>query len=192
MSGSVVQWNGSSRTTTFVSASQLTATTTANDIAASGSTPVTVNNPSPGGGTSNSMAITIGNAAPTVSGLVPATVTAAGSNFAGGCSANAVLAQEFDGRFVSFAQRIFRSGGLPEIFAIVHDTCRGAPAGCVPGAVRISEASDGTWPDGLSGSASLEANGAAGAFASDATNLVPGDTNAKRGIFRALTGFTLR
>jgi hypothetical protein len=97
-----------------------------------------------------------------------------------------------DGRFVSFATRVFRSGGLPEIFAVVHDTCRGAPSGCVPGAVRISEAADGTWPDGPSGSASLEANGAGGAFASDATNQVPGDTNGSRDIFRALTGYILR
>jgi hypothetical protein len=93
-----------------------------------------------------------------------------------------------DGRFVSFVQMRF----LPNAFAAVHDTCRGAPAGCVPGPVQISQAADGTLPDGPSGAASLDASGAAAAFASDATNLVAGDTNAKRDIFRALTGYILR
>ena len=44
MSGSVVRWNGQNRTTTFVSATQLTAAIPAADIAAAGSAPVTVRN----------------------------------------------------------------------------------------------------------------------------------------------------
>ncbi len=50
--GSVLQWNGSNRKTTFVSGSQLTAEITAIDIASTGTAYVTVFNPSPGGGTS--------------------------------------------------------------------------------------------------------------------------------------------
>jgi hypothetical protein len=42
VSGSVVRWNGANRTTTFVSATQLTAAITAADIAAAGSASVTV------------------------------------------------------------------------------------------------------------------------------------------------------
>ena len=52
MAGSVVNWNGSARSTTYVSPTQLTATITAADIASSGITSVTVVNPAPGGGVS--------------------------------------------------------------------------------------------------------------------------------------------
>ena len=55
--GSVVRWNGNKRPTTYVSATQLTATSAASLIAASGSATVTVFNPAPGGGTSNGAAV---------------------------------------------------------------------------------------------------------------------------------------
>src|SRR5206468_3474447 len=51
--GSVVNWNGSARTTTFVSNSQLTVSILVSDIAIASTASVTVVNPSPGGGTSN-------------------------------------------------------------------------------------------------------------------------------------------
>ena len=53
VSGSVVNWNGSPRATTFVSNSQLRAAISAADIATAGTASVTVVNPEPGGGTSN-------------------------------------------------------------------------------------------------------------------------------------------
>src|SRR5437773_808217 len=53
VSGSVVNWNGSARATTFVSTSQLTASILASDIATASTASVTVLNPSPDGGTSN-------------------------------------------------------------------------------------------------------------------------------------------
>ena len=50
VSGSVVRWNGATRTTTFVSATQLTAAIPAADVAAAGTALVTVQNPPiPGG-----------------------------------------------------------------------------------------------------------------------------------------------
>lgn len=55
VSGSVVNWNGSTRTTHFVSSSQLTASITAADIATATTTAVTVVNPKPGGGASNTV-----------------------------------------------------------------------------------------------------------------------------------------
>ena len=57
VSGSVVRWNGANRTTTFVSATQLTAAIPAADIAAAGSASVTVQNP--GGAVSNALTFTI-------------------------------------------------------------------------------------------------------------------------------------
>jgi hypothetical protein len=56
VNNSVVQWNGSSRSTTYVSATQLAATILATDIATSGTATVTVVNPAPGGGISNGQA----------------------------------------------------------------------------------------------------------------------------------------
>src|SRR5439155_14204937 len=53
VSGSVVNWNGSARATTFVSNSQLTVSILVSDIAIASTASVTVVNPSPGGGTSN-------------------------------------------------------------------------------------------------------------------------------------------
>ena len=53
VSGAVVEWNGSSLTTSFQNSSKLTATVSAGDVAATGTASVTVVNPAPGGGSSN-------------------------------------------------------------------------------------------------------------------------------------------
>ncbi|HEV8132246.1 MAG TPA: cohesin domain-containing protein [Acidobacteriota bacterium] len=70
VSGSIVQWNGSNRATTFVSGTQLNASISAADIAAAGTATVTVLNPPPGGGLSNALSFTISSAstgtAPTI------------------------------------------------------------------------------------------------------------------------------
>jgi hypothetical protein len=52
-SGSVVNWNGSPRTTTFVNVTKVTAAITAADVAAQGTATVTVTSPTPGGGVWN-------------------------------------------------------------------------------------------------------------------------------------------
>lgn len=58
-SGSVIRWNGTALTTSFVSATQLTATIEAARIATTGTASITVLNPAPGGGASNTMPLTI-------------------------------------------------------------------------------------------------------------------------------------
>ncbi len=58
VASSVVRWNGSDRPTTFFSSSGLTAQISTSDIAAAGTAAVTVFNPAPGGGSSNSLAFT--------------------------------------------------------------------------------------------------------------------------------------
>jgi serine/threonine protein kinase len=55
VSDSVVNWNGSRRSTTFVSTSQVKASILASDIANAGTASVTVVNPKPGGGPSNAV-----------------------------------------------------------------------------------------------------------------------------------------
>jgi hypothetical protein len=59
VNSSMVQWNGASRLTTYVSATQLTAQIGAADIALEGTASVTVVNPAPNGGTSNALTFTI-------------------------------------------------------------------------------------------------------------------------------------
>ena len=72
VSGSVVRWNGTARTTTFVSASSLTAAIPASDLTTAGSRQITVLNP--GGATSNALSFPVN--AFTVS---PATVARGGT-----------------------------------------------------------------------------------------------------------------
>jgi hypothetical protein len=63
VSGSVVQWNGSSLTTTYVSSTQLTAAVPASDLATGGSFPVTVVNPVALTGPSNAIDFAVGSGA---------------------------------------------------------------------------------------------------------------------------------
>jgi hypothetical protein len=81
ISGSTVDWNGSSRTTTYQSATQLTAAITAADIASSATVPITVVNPTPGGGTSTAVDLPISNALPAVTSISPTTETVGGAAF---------------------------------------------------------------------------------------------------------------
>jgi hypothetical protein len=59
VAASVVNWNGTPRATTFVSRSKLTAAILASDIATASTAAVTVVNPSPGGGVSNTLHFSI-------------------------------------------------------------------------------------------------------------------------------------
>ena len=93
---SVVNFNGSARTTTFVSATQIKADILASDIATSGNANVTVTNPAPGGGTTPNFVFAItgtSNPVPTLSSISPTsavvngagfTLTVNGSNFVNG------------------------------------------------------------------------------------------------------------
>jgi len=82
ISSSMVQFNGESRTTTFVNSGQLTAEILSSDVAvATTSALITVFNPTPGGGTSNAQTFVVVHAAtqfvilPPVSGTVDASST---------------------------------------------------------------------------------------------------------------------
>jgi hypothetical protein len=59
VNGAAVNFNGSSRPTTFVNSTQLTASITASDIASTGWDEITVVNSGPGGGQSNAAAFTV-------------------------------------------------------------------------------------------------------------------------------------
>ncbi len=70
LSSSVVRWNGTSRTTTFISATQLTATILASDVATAGTALISVLTPAPGGGVSASAAFTIASPPPGAATLI--------------------------------------------------------------------------------------------------------------------------
>jgi hypothetical protein len=77
--GSVVRWNGADRPTTWVSATELTASIAAVDIEEPGTVQLSVFNPAPGGGVSAVHGLTIGvgpNPVPAVTGITPASVVA--------------------------------------------------------------------------------------------------------------------
>jgi hypothetical protein len=87
---SQVEWNGSSLTTTYQSATSLQAQVPASDLTTTGASTVTVVNPSPGGGSSAAATFTVGNPLPVLSSISPSsassgsaafTLTATGSNF---------------------------------------------------------------------------------------------------------------
>lgn len=76
--GSTVELGGSTRTTTYVSTTELTASISASDVATLGSFGVTVVNPAPGGGSSGSSALVVGNPLPTVASVSPTSIAAGG------------------------------------------------------------------------------------------------------------------
>ena len=81
ISGSVVKFDGSSRTTTYVSSTQLTATIPASDLTAAGTFSITVFNPTPGGGTSDAQTLTVNNPVPTTTSIDPTGKTVGDSEF---------------------------------------------------------------------------------------------------------------
>jgi hypothetical protein len=65
VAGATVQWNGHLRSTTFVSSTQVTATIRSSDIATAGTATIRVKNPTPAGGISNGvfLSVTVSTAA---------------------------------------------------------------------------------------------------------------------------------
>jgi uncharacterized protein (TIGR03437 family) len=80
-SASKVRFNSNELATTFVSATQLTATIPASSLTAAGAANITVFNPTPGGGTSNAAPFTVNNLAPAIAGLNPSSATVGGTAF---------------------------------------------------------------------------------------------------------------
>jgi photosystem II stability/assembly factor-like uncharacterized protein len=93
ITSSTVNWNGAARSTSYVSATKLTASIPASDIASAGTASVTVTNPAPGGGTSNAQTVTVNNPKPITTFISPKwkiagqsafTLTVNGRNFVAG------------------------------------------------------------------------------------------------------------
>jgi hypothetical protein len=81
---SLARWNGSVRTTIFVSSTQLKAIMHSTDIISAGAAQVTVFTPGPGGGTSNALPVTVAASSPVpmqLTSLSPSSATAGGPGF---------------------------------------------------------------------------------------------------------------
>jgi hypothetical protein len=79
--GSQVHWGQASLTTTYGSTTSLSVLVRPENLSSMGTVAVTVVNPAPGGGSSNSVNFTIGRAAPGISSLLPASVMVNGQKF---------------------------------------------------------------------------------------------------------------
>ncbi len=118
VSTSTVNFNGKAETTTFVSATQLTASIPAGDVATAGNVNVTVTNPAPGGGTSAAFVFIIDGYA--VSGPANTTVKA---------GSQAMIQITVTPSAKGFANAImFSVSGLP-----AHSTASFSPASVTPG-----------------------------------------------------------
>ncbi|MCL5733591.1 MAG: hypothetical protein M1334_02945, partial [Patescibacteria group bacterium] len=85
IASSTVNFNGSARSTTYISSTQLTASILASDLTAGGTFPITVTNPSPGGGVSNSVnfvVVSASNPVPVLTSISPTSTLAGSSGFA--------------------------------------------------------------------------------------------------------------
>ena len=81
ISSSVVRWNGVSRPTTYISGNEVRASISAADTAVAATIRISVYNPPPGGGTSNTVNYTINNPVPSITSLVPSSSVVGGAAF---------------------------------------------------------------------------------------------------------------
>ncbi|MFZ0270475.1 MAG: VCBS repeat-containing protein [Acidobacteriaceae bacterium] len=78
--GATVNWNGTARPTTYISSSRLMATITRSEISVPKTALVTVTNPAPGGGTSNSVPFAVTVPTSTISFATPLTMAVPGAS----------------------------------------------------------------------------------------------------------------
>jgi len=209
VSGSVVDWNGATRTTTFVSGTQLTAAVPASDIVSAGTAQVTVVSPTPGGGTSSPVVFTINPVAPVlaITGLDPIGVAAGhpafdlvvtGTGFVQGATVQWNGANRAT-TFVSATQvkAAIAAVDVANPVSVPVTVTNPVPTGGtsnalifvvttppMPGVpVPITVAPDGSPPNGPSVNGGLSFLGRHAVFASKASNLVPDDTNGAWDVF---------
>ncbi len=76
VSATLVNWNGAPRKTIYGSATQLTASIPATDLASSSIANITATSPTPGGGSSEGQRFTVGNPVPAITALLPSSAIA--------------------------------------------------------------------------------------------------------------------
>jgi len=184
VASTILQWNGLNRPTTVLSSTRLVGRIPLSDLASAGTAQVGAFTPSPGGGVSNALSFTVFTVPAGTVGVIDRSSIATDLTEADKNSRSPAVSA--DGRYVAFASDATNlvpsdTNGFTDVF--VRDTCVGAPAGCTPSTVRVSVDSNGAQANGFSFSPAISADGRYVAFASDATNLVPSDTNGFTDIF---------
>jgi trimeric autotransporter adhesin len=210
---SVAQLNGNAQATNFISGTQVTVMIAASALASATTLNVSVLNPTPGGGTSSTSPLTItpfsSNPAPAIASISDQSVgagwpgfplTIEGSGFVAGTISqwnglnrpttvvsDTLLTSAIPANDLSSAGaaqigvvNISPGGGTSNTFNL---TVQAVPAGAVGVIERSSIATDLTQGNFGSEQVSISGDGRFVAFSSDATTLVPNDTNGFTDIF---------
>jgi len=183
VASSVVQWNGSSRSTTVFDSTQLSAAIAAADVATASAVNVTVLNPAPAGGASNAATFTVTSSQAV--GIVDVISMNDAGQLADGTKDDGISLSS-NGRYAAFSTH--NSSNLvsnppvsQSVDVYLHDSCVGS-AGCsmttqlASAENGIGVSSGGGAPDGNGssfGPTSISGDGRFVAFLSDATTLVP-------------------
>lgn len=196
VAGSNVTWNSSNSASTnlvsnVLSATQVQANIPASFLATPGTFFVGVIAPGPASG--NNAGNNISNFVPfTVCGssgcpaVVPSTTakfsTLRSVNHASGLSVASQAASRYQAFVASSTDGSVDTGmGIARIF--LRDSCLGANGACAPQIIPISVGFNGADPNGSSSSPSVTTDGRFVVFASEANNLVKGDSNGWSDIF---------
>jgi hypothetical protein len=106
-------------------------------------------------------------------------VSTSGSQAAGALDTESNPALSNDGRFLAFSTLAYNLAPQPaNVFGGIYlrDTCNGAASGCTPATSLVGVANDGSIPNAGGNNTAISGTGRFVAFASLASNLVPGDT----------------
>ena len=194
VSGSNVTWSGSSSTSinlasNFVNGNEMQATIPASFLATAGTFSIGVIAPGPTSG--NNAGNNISNFVPFIvysqfspsvaPSLNPRTSTTPDPS-ASRLSGPIQTAPRFQALVADSADGSIEAGkDISTIF--LRDSCLGAPAACAPKMIPLSIGWNGADPNGPSSSPSVTSDGRFVVFASEANNLVKGDSNGWSDIF---------
>jgi dipeptidyl aminopeptidase/acylaminoacyl peptidase len=106
-------------------------------------------------------------------------VSTSGVQAAGQLDVESNPALSTDGRFLAFSTLAYNLAPQPvNVIGGIYlrDTCNGATTGCAPSTSIVGSANDGSLPNAGGNNTSISATGRYVAYASLASNLVPGDT----------------
>jgi Tol biopolymer transport system component len=106
-------------------------------------------------------------------------ISTSGAQAAGQLDVESNPALSSDGRFLAFSTLAYNLVSQPaNVFGGIYlrDTCNGTALGCTPMTSLVGVANDGSLPNAGGNNTSISATGRYIAFASLASNLVPGDT----------------
>jgi hypothetical protein len=122
VSSSTILWNGSARTTTFISAARLSAVISASDIAAATTAVISVVSPAPGGGTSNSVLLEVSRVTSSVSYTSSAILVGSGK------SAHRIVSGDFNGDGKADLASVNDDGSVSVLLGNGTGSFSGAPA----------------------------------------------------------------